>query len=155
MADVVNAATRSRMMAGIRGKDTRPEMILRRGLHALGFRFRLHDRRLPGSPDLVFPGRRAAVFVHGCFWHGHDCHLFRLPATRQEFWRAKIEGNAARDKAAEAALLADGWRVLTIWECALKGRERLPVETVLDRAAEWLVNGPARAIIAGGANGGY
>ncbi|PWK55600.1 very short patch repair endonuclease [Roseicyclus mahoneyensis] len=154
MADVVDAATRSRMMAGIRGKDTQPEMILRRGLHARGFRFRLHDRRLPGSPDLVFPGRRAAVFVHGCFWHGHTCPLFRLPATRQEFWRAKIEGNAARDKAAEAALLADGWRVLTIWECALKGRERLPVETVLDRAAEWLVNGRAHEMIAGGAYGG-
>ncbi|MCC5957703.1 MAG: DNA mismatch endonuclease Vsr [Natronohydrobacter sp.] len=154
MADVVDAATRSRMMAGIRGKDTRPEMILRRGLHARGFRFRLHDRRLPGSPDLVFPGRRAAVFVHGCFWHGHACPLFRLPATRQEFWRAKIEGNAARDKAAEAALLADGWRVLTIWECALKGRGRLPAETVLDRAAEWLVNGTAREEIAGGAYGG-
>lgn len=155
MADVVDAATRSRMMAGIRGKDTRPEMILRRGLHARGFRFRLHDRRLPGSPDLVFPGRRSAVFVHGCFWHGHACPLFRLPATRQEFWRAKIEGNAARDEAAEAALLAEGWRVLTIWECALKGRGRLPVETVLDRAAEWLVNGPERETIAGGANGGF
>lgn len=142
------------MMAGIRGKDTRPEMILRRGLHARGFRFRLHDRRLPGSPDLVFPGRRAAVFVHGCFWHGHACPLFRLPATRQEFWRAKIEGNAARDKAAEAALLADGWRVFTIWECALKGRGRLPAETVLDRAAEWLVNGAAHEEIAGGAYGG-
>lgn len=108
-------------MAGIRGKDTRPEMILRRGLHARGFRFRLHDRRLPGSPDLVFPGRRAVIFVHGCFWHGHGCHLFRLPATRQEFWRAKIEGNAARDALAEGALAADGWRVLSIWECALKG----------------------------------
>lgn len=142
------------MMAGIRGKDTRPEMILRRGLHARGFRFRLNDRRLPGSPDLVFPGRRAAVFVHGCFWHGHACPLFRLPATRQEFWRAKIEGNATRDKAAESALLADGWRVLTIWECALKGRGRLPAETVLDRAAEWLVNGPAREEIAGGTYGG-
>lgn len=154
MADVVDAATRSKMMAGIRGKDTRPEMILRRGLHARGFRFRLHDRRLPGSPDLVFPGRRAAVFVHGCFWHGHACPLFRLPATRQEFWREKIEGNAARDKAAEAALLADGWRVLSIWECALKGRGRLPAETVLDRAADWLMNGPARETIAGAAYGG-
>jgi DNA mismatch endonuclease (patch repair protein) len=142
------------MMAGIRGKDTRPEKILRRGLHARGFRFLLHDRRLPGSPDLVFPGRRAAVFVHGCFWHGHACPLFRLPTTRQEFWRAKIEGNAARDKAAEAALLADGWRVLMIWECALKGRGRLPADMVLDRAAEWLVNGTARDEIAGGAHGG-
>lgn len=142
-------------MAGIRGKDTRPEMILRRGLHARGYRFRLHVRRLPGSPDLVFPGRRAVIFVHGCFWHGHGCHLFRLPATRQEFWRAKIEGNVARDAAAEGALEADGWRVLTIWECALKGRERLPVEEVLDRAAKWLVNGPARETIARGTNGGF
>lgn len=153
MADVVDAATRSRMMAGIRGKDTRPEMILRRGLHSRGFRYRLHDRRLPGSPDLVFPGRRAVIFVHGCFWHGHGCHMFRLPATRREFWEAKIEGNRARDEAAEAALLADGWRVLTIWECALKGRERLPVDEVLDRAADWLTNGPIRETIAGGANG--
>lgn len=155
MADVVDAATRSRMMAGIRAKDTRPEMILRRGLHARGFRFRLHDRRLPGSPDLVFPGRRAVIFVHGCFWHGHGCHLFRLPATRQEFWRTKIQGNQARDGIAQGALRAEGWRVLTIWECAVKGRERLPVETVLDRAADWLVNGPALETIAGGANGGF
>lgn len=142
-------------MAGIRGKDTRPEMILRRGLHARGFRFRLHDRRLPGSPDLVFPGRRAVIFVHGCFWHGHDCHLFRLPATRQEFWRTKIESNMTRDAAAEAALLASGWRVLTIWECALRGRTRLPVEIVLDRASEWLVNGPAQGTVAGSENGEY
>jgi len=143
------------MMAGIRGKDTRPEMILRRGLHARGFRFRLHDRRLPGSPDLVFPGRRAVIFVHGCFWHGHDCHLFRLPATRQEFWRAKIEGNAARDAATEDALVSAGWRVLTIWECALKGRKRLPVETLLDRVSAWLVAGLGQEIIAGGANGSF
>lgn len=148
MADVVDAATRSRMMAGIRGKDTRPEMILRRGLHARGFRYRLYDRRLPGSPDLVFPGRRAVIFIHGCFWHGHGCHLFRLPATRRAFWEAKIKGNRARDEAAEAALLAAGWRVLTIWECALKGRERLPVDEVLDHAANWLVNGPRQETIA-------
>lgn len=142
-------------MAGIRAKDTRPEMILRRGLHARGFRFRLHVRRLPGSPDLVFPGRQALIFVHGCFWHGHGCSLFRLPATRPEFWRAKIEGNMTRDATAERALAADGWRVLTIWECAIKGRGRLPVEMVLDRAAEWLVDGPARETIAGAANGGF
>ena len=153
MADVVNAATRSRMMAGIRGKDTRPEMIIRRGLHARGFRYRLHDRRLPGSPDLVFPGRRAVIFIHGCFWHGHGCNLFRLPATRTEFWEAKIEGNRARDGSAEAALLADGWRVLSIWECALKGRERLTVDEVLDQAVYWLANGPIQETIAGGVNG--
>lgn len=155
MADVVDAATRSRMMAGLWGKDTRPEMILRRGLHARGFRYRLHDRRLPGSPDLVFPGRRAVIFIHGCFWHGHGCHLFRLPATRREFWEAKIEGNRARDGAAEVALLADGWRVLTIWECAVKGRERLPVVEVLDRASDWLTNGPTQATIAGWTNGSF
>lgn len=155
MADVVDAATRSRMMAAIRGKDTRPEMILRQGLHSRGFRYRLHDRRLPGSPDLVFPGRRAVIFIHGCFWHGHGCHLFRLPTTRQEFWRAKIEGNRARDVAAEAALLADGWRVLTIWECALKGRGRMPVAEVLDRAADWLANGSIQEAIVGEVNGGF
>lgn len=143
------------MMAGIRGKNTRPEMILRRGLHGRGFRFRLHDKRLPGSPDLVFPGRRAVIFVHGCFWHGHDCHLFRLPGTRKEFWRAKIEGNVIRDAAAEDALVTAGWRVLTIWECALKGRERMPVETMLDRVTAWLVHGPGQEIIVGGANGGF
>lgn len=141
------------MMAGIRGKDTKPEMILRQGLHARGFRFRLHDRRLPGSPDLVFSGRRAVIFIHGCFWHGHDCHLFRLPDTRPEFWKAKIKGNRTRDKTAEAALLTDGWRVLTIWECALKGRKRLPVDEVLDRASDWLANGPTQEAIAGGVNG--
>lgn len=155
MPDVVDAATRSRMMAGIRAKDTRPEMILRRGLHARGFRFRLHDRRLQGSPDLVFPRLQAVIFVHGCFWHGHDCHLFRFPATRQEFWRAKIEDNAARDVATEDALVRAGWRVLTIWECALKGRDRLPADTVLNRAAEWLVTDSGREVIAGERNGGF
>lgn len=155
MADVVDAASRSRMMAGIRGKNTRPEMILRRGLHSRGFRYRLHDRRLPGSPDLVFPGRRAVIFIHGCFWHGHDCHLFRLPTTRRAFWEAKIEGNRVRDEAAEAALLADGWRVLTIWECALKGRERLPVDEVLDRATDWLTKGRMKETVAGGVNGSF
>ena len=142
-------------MAGIRRKDTRPEMILRRGLHARGFRYRLHDRHLPGSPDLVFAGRRAVIFINGCFWHWHSCHLFRLPTTRQEFWRAKLEGNRVRDAAAEAALLADGWRVLTIWECALKGRERLPVDEVLDGAVNWLANGPTKETIAGGVNGSF
>lgn len=155
MVDVVDAATRSRMMSGIRGKNTQPEMILRRGLHARGFRYRLHDRHLPGSPDLVFPGRHAVIFIHGCFWHGHDCHLFRLPATRREFWEAKIEGNRTRDETAEVALLADGWRVLTIWECALRGRERLPVDEVLDRTANWLANGRIKETVTGEANGSF
>ncbi len=125
-------------MAGIRGKNTAPEMLIRRGLHMRGFRYRLHASALPGKPDLVFSRRRAAIFVHGCFWHGHDCHLFKWPGSRVDFWREKISGNVARDRAAKCALTADGWRVLTIWECALKGREKRPVADVLDEAAAWL-----------------
>lgn len=140
-------------MAGIRGKDTRPEMIVRRGLHARGLRYRLHDKNLPGTPDLVFPGRRAVIFVHGCFWHGHNCHMFRMPTSRTGFWREKIEKNVARDAIAERTLITKGWRVLTIWECALKGRGRLPLGAVLDQAAQWLANGRDHETIAGGAIG--
>lgn len=136
--DVVDAATRSRMMAGIRGKDTKPEMVVRRGLHRLGFRFRLHDPALPGKPDIVLPRWRAAVQIHGCFWHGHDCSLFRWPGTRQEFWRTKIGRNVERDREVEAALDQAGWRVLTIWECALKGPSRIGAEAAIGNAAEWL-----------------
>jgi DNA mismatch endonuclease (patch repair protein) len=143
------------MMAGIRWKDTRPEMVLRRGLHARGFRYRLHDRRLPGRPDLTLPKHRAVIFVNGCFWHGHDCHLFRLPATRREFWQQKIEGNRDRDAATRSALLASGWRVLSVWECALKGRARLSLEEVLDEASNWLANGDTEGSIAGRTDGGF
>ena len=138
MADIVTPEVRSRMMSGIRGKNTRPELTLRRGLHAMGFRFRLHDRALPGRPDMVFPRRRAVLFAHGCFWHGHDCHLFRMPATRPEFWREKIAGNRARDELAGNALSAAGWRAGVVWECAIKGRTALPAEDVLATCAAWL-----------------
>lgn len=154
MADNVDAATRSRMMAAIRGKDTRPEMTIRRGLHARGFRYRLHARNLPGKPDLVFPARRAVLFVNGCFWHGHDCPMFRWPGSREDFWRAKIEGNRARDRAAQDALEAMGWRVLTVWECALKGRERLPPDRVLKIAADWLTTGNGQMTIRGNGQNG-
>lgn len=136
--DVVDAATRSRMMAGIRGKDTKPELVVRRGLHALGFRFRLHDPALPGKPDMVLPRWRAVIQVHGCFWHGHDCGLFRWPGTRQDFWRTKIGRNVERDREVEAALDRAGWRVLTVWECALKGPARVGADAVLSGAAAWL-----------------
>lgn len=136
--DIVDAATRSRMMAGIRGKDTKPELIVRRGLHAAGFRFRLHDRRLPGKPDMVLPRWRAAVFVHGCFWHGHGCPLFRWPGTRQDFWREKIGRNQERDAEVEAALDRAGWRVLKIWECSMKGPGRIGADAVMPIAADWL-----------------
>lgn len=138
MADIVTPEVRSRMMSGIRGKNTRPELALRRGLHALGFRFRLHDRMLPGRPDMVFPRWRAVLFAHGCFWHGHDCHLFRLPSTRPEFWREKIAGNRIRDAQADKALAAAGWREGIVWECAMKGRTALPAGDVLAACATWL-----------------
>lgn len=138
MADVVSPAVRSRMMAGIRGKDTKPEIVLRRGLHRLGFRFQLHRKDLPGKPDIVFPKHRAVIFAHGCFWHGHGCHLFKWPKTRVEFWREKIGQNRERDKSAVETLVSDEWRVCEVWECALKGPRRLPPEGVLQTCAEWL-----------------
>lgn len=119
------------MMAGIRGTNTRPEMLLRKGLHGLGWRYRLHGRGIPGRPDLVFAGRRALIFANGCFWHGHDCHLFRWPQSRPEFWREKIAGTIKRDARVRGQLLAEGWRIAEVWECALEGRERLPLEEVL------------------------
>jgi DNA mismatch endonuclease (patch repair protein) len=136
--DVVAPHVRSRMMAGIRGRDTKPELLLRTGLHKAGFRYRLHAKGLPGKPDLVFPRYRAVIFAHGCFWHGHDCALFKWPSTRQDFWRAKITGNVTRDETVKERLLAAGWRVLTVWECALKGPGRLAPGEVITRSAAWL-----------------
>ena len=127
-------------MQGIRGKDTKPEILVRKELHKRGFRFRLHSSKVPGKPDLVLPRYRAAVFVHGCFWHSHDCHLFKLPATRTEFWRAKLGRNHECDAEVREALLDQGWRRLVIWECALKGKTRIDLDILLDRA-EALIKG--------------
>ena len=149
MADVVSPAVRSRMMAGIRGKDTKPEIIVRRGLHALGFRYRLHDRKLPGKPDLVFPARRAVIFVHGCFWHGHDCHLFKWPSTREEFWQAKITRNHENDRRHSAALDEAGWRQAIVWECSLKGKTRLAEGEPVRLLADWLRSDQASIDIEG------
>lgn len=138
MPDIVAPHVRSRMMARIRGRDTQPELVLRKGLHNAGFRYRLHAKGLPGKPDLVFPKYRAIMFAHGCFWHRHDCTLFKWPSTRQDFWRAKITGNVIRDESVKERLLAAGWRVLTVWECALKGPGRLAPGEVINRSAAWL-----------------
>jgi len=127
-------------MAGIKGKNTSPELALRRGLHARGLRFRLHRRDLPGAPDLIFPARRAVMFAHGCFWHQHDCHLFKWPSTRPRFWRNKIGQNASRDEAVKQELAAQGWRVGVVWECALKGRTRRSLDDVLSECADWLAS---------------
>ncbi|SFG01824.1 T/G mismatch-specific endonuclease [Novosphingobium sp. CF614] len=149
MADIVSADVRSRMMAGIRGTNTKPELLLRKGLHASGFRFRLHDRVLPGKPDIVLPRYRAVVFAHGCFWHGHDCHLFKWPSTRPEFWQAKIGRNRVVDARSEAALMEADWRLAIVWECALKGRTRLPLENVISACADWLRSDRQRIEIRG------
>lgn len=138
MADIVSAAVRSRMMAGIRSKNTKPELLLRKGLHRLGLRFRLHDPRLPGKPDMVFPRHHALIFAHGCFWHGHECHLFRLPASRTEFWQAKIERNRLVDARNCASLVEQGWRVGVVWECAIRGRTRLSLDAVLESCMQWV-----------------
>lgn len=116
-ADV--GVTRRRNMAAIRGRDTKPEVRVRRLLHALGYRFRLQRRDLPGRPDIVLPARRKAIFVHGCFWHRHDCRRAVLPKTRADWWAAKLGRNVERDRAAVAALEALGWDVLTVWECGV------------------------------------
>ena len=138
MTDIVSPDKRSKMMAGIKGKDTRPEILIRKALHRQGFRYSLHRKDLPGKPDLVLPKYNAVIFINGCFWHAHDCHLFKWPKTRPEFWREKIGGNKERDKRNLDKLSELGWRVLIIWECALKGRQRLDFEQVLTTASNWL-----------------
>lgn len=115
-------------MSGIRGKNTQPEMLVRRLLHAMGYRYRLHARELPGKPDIVFRKRRIAIFVHGCFWHRHpdpECRLARMPKSRMDFWEPKLEGNRARDEANVATLETMGWKVFLAWECQLRDREQL------------------------------
>ncbi|MBI6630352.1 very short patch repair endonuclease [Pontibaca salina] len=137
MTDIVGKQTRSRMMAGIKGKDTKPELVLRRALHARGFRYRLHSKNVPGRPDLVFSKHHAIVFVHGCFWHRHEgCRYTTTPSTRPEFWLTKFDANVARDRSVHDQLLDAGWRVATVWECAL----RRPEETAwaANLLAAWL-----------------
>lgn len=135
MADIVDAATRSRMMAGIRGANTRPELRLRSALHRQGFRYRIHDVRLPGRPDLVFPRHNAVIFVHGCFWHRHEgCHWCTTPASNADFWNAKFAANVERDLRHQQTLCEAGWRVAIVWECALRPNE----SGAATELAQWL-----------------
>lgn len=147
--DPLTADQRRLNMSRIRAKDTKPEMLLRRALHARGLRYRLHGAKLPGKPDLVFPARRVVVFVHGCFWHGHDCPLFRIPATRTAFWSAKIAENRVRDTQAVNALVAAGWRIQTVWECALRGRARRSLPEVADATRDFVLGEQQEATIEG------
>ena len=137
MVDHLDRETRSRVMRAIRSKDTVPEIAIRKALHAQGFRYRTHVSALPGNPDIVLRRYRAVVFVHGCFWHGHDCGLFRAPTTRPAFWKDKIRRNRERDAEAQRSLRAGGWRCLTVWECAFRGPDRRKFAMLVDEIAGW------------------
>lgn len=145
MADVHSPEQRSSNMAAIRGKNTRPEMTVRRLLHRLGFRYVLHHKKLPGRPDLVFPGRRKIIFVNGCFWHMHDCRYGKVvPATRTEFWQAKRSSNVTRDEANVRALQGLGWQVLVAWECEARDPDTLVKRLVAFLRADCESRGRAR-----------
>lgn len=132
MADVHDKATRSFNMSQIKGKDTKPEMIVRRYLHARGFRYKLHDKRLPGKPDLVLPKYRTVIFIHGCFWHGHEgCPYHVVPKTRTEWWLSKISRNVSNDLRVVDSLRRQHWHVIVIWECGLKGKNTAKTLTKL------------------------
>lgn len=138
MADIVDKKTRSRMMSGIRGANTKPELVVRAVFARLRYKPEINCRELPGKPDIVLRRKKVAVFVHGCFWHGHACHLFRLPASNTLFWKTKIDGNVGNDCRAIRSLRRKGWRVLVIWECALKGPGRINLQQIEDRVIKWL-----------------
>ncbi|WP_257287981.1 MULTISPECIES: very short patch repair endonuclease [unclassified Endozoicomonas] len=151
MTDVHTPVIRSKNMRAIRNRNTKPEILVRKLLHSRGFRFRLNVKTLPAKPDIVFPKYRAVILVNGCFWHGHDCPVFRWPKTRTEFWKEKITGNQQRDKRNLMNLQAAGWRVLTLWECALGGRYKLPLDIIADLIENWLlVGGETSVEIQGG-----
>ncbi len=139
MTDVVDQRTRSRMMSGIKGQNTKPELLIRRALRQRGFRFAMSSRHLPGKPDLLLPKWGVAIFVHGCFWHLHGCSLSKMPSSNMEFWAAKLNGNQERDIEAEINLLSMGWRVAVIWECSTRGRSAgAAFESMVDRLASWI-----------------
>ena len=123
--DNTDRATRSAVMSRIRSRDTGPELAVRRAVHAAGLRYRLHGKRLPGRPDLVFAGRRLAVFVHGCFWHQHGCGLSHVPASRLEYWGPKLRSNKDRDAENARALVAAGWKVICVWECETRSASKV------------------------------
>jgi DNA mismatch endonuclease (patch repair protein) len=141
MSDVLTPEQRRLVMSRIRGKDTKPEMLIRRGLHARGLRYRVQKTGIPGKPDMAFPKYRAVVFAHGCFWHGHGCSLFKWPKTRAAFWKNKISRNRKRDRRTLLALKAEGWRVLVVWECALKGKHKRELADVLRSVEEFVCKG--------------
>ena len=146
--DVVDRTTRSRMMSGVRAKNTSPEIFIRQGLHALGFRFRLHAKDIPGKPDIVLPKHRALIIVHGCFWHGHGCRYCKTPKTNTAFWQEKIQGNKLRDNRILQLQLDAGWRCLVVWECAVRRAKQMPCElNTVALCASWLAGDSCLALI--------
>lgn len=135
MADRLTKEQRRRNMSAIKGKNTTPELVVRKLLHRLGFRFRLHDRTLPATPDIVLPKYHTVIMVHGCFWHMHGCALTKIPETRRDFWLTKLERNRARDIEQEALLRSSGWTVIIIWECDLKKEQALlaQIQPLIDK----------------------
>lgn len=150
MTDIMTPARRSALMARIRGRDTKPEMTVRRMLHGLGFRYRLHRRDLPGRPDIMLPRWKAIVHINGCLWHGHDCPAFKMPASNREFWQAKIGRNQERDASTNASLAALGWRVLTVWECALRGAGKLQPDALGEAMVAFIRGEQTVSELAGG-----
>lgn len=140
MTDIVSPSTRSKMMAGIRSKNTKIEIALRKSLFVRGFRYRINVINLPGKPDMVFPKYNAVIMVHGCFWHGHDCHLFKIPHSNQEFWINKIRRNQQNDTSVSFSLIKLGWRVLTVWECSTRGPKCIGLEEVTNLTEKWLLS---------------
>ncbi|WP_316227967.1 very short patch repair endonuclease [Bradyrhizobium sp. SZCCHNR3015] len=138
--DSVTTTVRSKIMASVGQKNTGAEVLLRKALHRRGLRYKLHDRSLPGSPDLVFPRFDAVVFVHGCYWHSHGCHRSTVPKTRNAFWTSKFAANKVRDERKRMELLGLGWRVLTVWECTLRGKTAKPVDILGKRVEAWLIS---------------
>ncbi len=140
MADIVDKKTRSRMMSGIRSANTKPELVVRSVFARLRYKPEINCRKLPGKPDLVLRRKKVVVFVHGCFGHAQDCHLFRLPASNTLFWKTKIDGNVVNDRRVIRFLRRKGWRVLVIWECSLKGPGpgRINLQQIEDRVIKWL-----------------
>jgi DNA mismatch endonuclease (patch repair protein) len=147
MSDVVLPEKRSQMMSGIKGKNTRPEIIVRKALHLRGFRYRLHQKDLAGKPDLALRKYMTAIFVHGCFWHGHECRLFKWPKSNVDFWKNKIEGNCERDARQMTQLRDRGWRVIVVWECALRGVSENTRRKLFDRIGFEIKNPDYRALI--------
>lgn len=152
MADIVDASTRSMMMSRVKSKDTRQEVEIRKRLFALGFRYRLHVSKLPGKPDIVLRKYKAAIFIHGCFWHVHDCSLFRWPTSKKAFWKKKLAGNRKRDIENIESLKKLGWRILVIWECSFRGagkKREKEIDTLVIKTGKWLNFGKVSSEIKG------